>query len=121
MVNNILLFSLAPSQAWLQVVLLIVGIVVVLKGADWLTGGSVGMAQRMGVPQIVIGLTIVAIGTSMPEFFVSLISAINGTPDLAVGNIVGSNIFNALFANARSLWSNNLTCSGLAPFCGAKT
>ena len=94
--NNILLFSLAPSQAWLQVVLLIIGIVVVLKGADWLTGGSVGMAQRMGVPQIVIGLTIVAIGTSMPEFFVSLISAINGTPDLAVGNIVGSNIFNAL-------------------------
>ena len=96
MVNNILLFSLAPSQAWLQVVLLIIGIVVVLKGADWLTSGSVGMAERMGVPQIVIGLTIVAIGTSMPEFFVSLISAINGTPDLAVGNIVGSNIFNAL-------------------------
>lgn len=88
--------SLAPSQTWAQVLLLILGICIVLKGADWLTKGAVGLAQRMGVPQIVIGLTVVAIGTSMPEFFVSLTSAINGTPDLAVGNIVGSNIFNAL-------------------------
>lgn len=94
--TEILLLSLVPSQTWAQVLLLILGICVVLKGADWLTKGAVGMAQRMGVPQIVIGLTIVAIGTSMPEFFVSLMSAINGTPDLAVGNIVGSNIFNAL-------------------------
>lgn len=94
--TSLLLLTLAPTQTWLQVVLLIIGIIVVLKGADWLTGGAVGMAQRIGVPQIVIGLTIVAIGTSMPEFFVSLVSAINGTPDLAVGNIVGSNIFNAL-------------------------
>lgn len=94
--TGILLLSLAPSQTWAQVLLLILGICVVLKGADWLTKGAVGLAQRMGVPQIVIGLTIVAIGTSMPEFFVSLMSAINGTPDLAVGNIVGSNIFNAL-------------------------
>lgn len=94
--TGLLLMTLAPAQTWLQVLLLIVGIIVVLKGADWLTNGAVGMAQRMGVPQIVIGLTIVAIGTSMPEFFVSLMSAINGTPDLAVGNIVGSNIFNAL-------------------------
>lgn len=73
-----------------------IGIIVVIKGADWLTSGAVGMAERIGVPQIIIGLTIVAMGTSMPEFFVSLMSAINGTPDLAVGNIVGSNIFNAL-------------------------
>lgn len=93
---ELLLLSFAPSQTWLQVVLLIVGIAVVLYGAYLLTNGAVGIAQRMGVPQIVIGLTIVAIGTSMPEFFVSLMSAINGTPDLAVGNIVGSNIFNAL-------------------------
>ena len=87
---------MAPSQTWAQALLLVLGIVVVLLAADWLTNGSVGLARRMGVPQIVIGLTIVAIGTSMPEFFVSLMSAINGTPDLAVGNIVGSNIFNAL-------------------------
>ena len=91
-----LLFSFAPAQGWLQAALLVIGIIVVLKGADWLTVGAVGLAERMGVPQIVIGLTIVAIGTSMPEFFVSLMSAVNGTPDLAVGNIVGSNIFNAL-------------------------
>lgn len=94
--NNLLLFSFAPEQMWAQILLLIVGIVVVLKSADWLTNGSVGLATRLGVSQMVIGLTIVAIGTSMPEFFVSLVSAINGTPDLAVGNIVGSNIFNAL-------------------------
>ncbi len=94
--TRILLLSLAPSQTWAQVLLLILGIFVVLKGADWLTKGAVGLAQHMGVPQIVIGLTIVAIGTSMPELFVSLTSAINGSPDLAVGNVVGSNIFNAL-------------------------
>ncbi|MBM6993910.1 MAG: calcium/sodium antiporter [Prevotella sp.] len=81
---------------WLQIVLFVVGIAVVLWGADRLTDGAVGLAERMGVPQIVIGLTIVAMGTSMPEFFVSFMSAIHGTPDLAVGNVVGSNIFNAM-------------------------
>lgn len=91
-----LLFSLVPNPMWAQILVLIVGIVVVLKGADFLTAGAVSLASRMGIPQIVIGLTIVAMGTSMPEFFVSLMSAINGTPDLAVGNVVGSNIFNAL-------------------------
>lgn len=81
---------------WAQVLLLIFGIVVVLKSADWLTNGAVGLATKLGISQIVIGLTIVAIGTSMPEFFVSIVSAIKETPDLAVGNIVGSNIFNVL-------------------------
>lgn len=81
---------------WAQVLLLIFGIVVVLKSADWLTNGAVGLATKLGISQIIIGLTIVAIGTSMPEFFVSIVSAIKGTPDLAVGNIVGSNIFNVL-------------------------
>lgn len=91
-----LLFSFAPEIMWAQVLLLIFGIVVVLKSADWLTNGAVGLATKLGISQIVIGLTIVAIGTSMPEFFVSIVSAIKGTPDLAVGNIVGSNIFNVL-------------------------
>ncbi len=90
------LFSFAPEMMWAQVLLLVFGIVVVLKSADWLTNGAVGLATRLGISQIVIGLTIVAIGTSMPEFFVSIVSAIKGTPDLAVGNIVGSNIFNVL-------------------------
>lgn len=91
-----LLFTFAPEIMWAQVLLLIFGIVVVLKSADWLTNGAVGLATKLGISQIVIGLTIVAIGTSMPEFFVSIVSAIKETPDLAVGNIVGSNIFNVL-------------------------
>jgi cation:H+ antiporter len=94
--NVLLLFTFAASQMWLQIVLFVVGIIVVLWGADRLTDGAVGLAERMGVPQIVIGLTIVAMGTSMPEFFVSFMSAINDTPDLAVGNVVGSNIFNSM-------------------------
>lgn len=80
----------------LNIVFILVGIVLVLWGADRLTDGAVALAERMNIPQIVIGLTIVAMGTSMPEFCVSLVSALKGTPDLAVGNIVGSNIFNAL-------------------------
>ena len=75
---------------------IVVGVVLVLWGADRLTEGAVAVAERLRVPQIVIGLTIVALGTSMPEFCVSVVSALKGTPDLAVGNVVGSNIFNAL-------------------------
>ena len=81
----------------LNLIFIIVGVVLVLWGADRLTEGSVAVAERMNIPQIVIGLTVVAMGTSMPEFCVSLISALKGTPDLAVGNVVGSNIFNSLF------------------------
>ena len=61
-----------------------------------MTDGAVALAQRMMIPQMVIGLTIVACGTSMPEFFVSLTSAIHGSADMAIGNVVGSNIFNTL-------------------------
>lgn len=75
---------------------ILVGVVLVLWGADRLTEGAVVVAERLRVPQIVIGLTIVALGTSMPELCVSVVSALKGTPDLAVGNVVGSNIFNAL-------------------------
>lgn len=96
MTSSLVLLTWAPQNIWLQVLLLAVSIRVVLDGADWLTGGAVALAKRMGIPQIVIGLTVVAMGTSMPEFFVSLTSAINGTPDLAIGNVVGSNIFNTL-------------------------
>lgn len=75
---------------------IVVGVVLVLWGADRLTEGAVAVAERLRVPQIVIGLTSVALGTSMPELCVSVVSALKGTPDLAVGNVVGSNIFNAL-------------------------
>ena len=80
----------------LNIFFIVIGIVLVLWGADRLADGAVAVAEKMKMPQIVIGLTIVAMGTSMPEFCVSLISALKGTSDLAVGNIVGSNIFNTL-------------------------
>ena len=80
----------------LNILFVIVGVVLVLWGADRMTDGAVALAERMNIPQIVIGLTVVAMGTSAPELFVSLVSAIKGTPDLAVGNVVGSNIFNTL-------------------------
>lgn len=80
----------------INILIIIASIAIVIYGADKLTEGSVGIAERIGMPQIVIGLTIVAMGTSMPEFSVSLISALKGTSDLAVGNVVGSNIFNAM-------------------------
>ncbi len=84
------------DNIWLNVFFVLIGIVLVLWGADRLTEGAVGLAERMKVSQMVIGLTVVAMGTSMPEFCVSLVSALKGTPDLAVGNIVGSNVFNSL-------------------------
>lgn len=80
----------------MDILLIIIGAVLVLWGADRLTEGASALARRMNIPQIVIGLTVVAMGTSMPEFFVSLMSALKGTSDLAVGNIVGSNTFNSL-------------------------
>lgn len=80
----------------INILFVLLGIAIVLLGADRLTEGAVGLARRMKISQMVIGLTIVAMGTSMPEFCVSLVSALKGTPDLAVGNVVGSNIFNTL-------------------------
>ena len=79
-----------------NILMIIAGVVLVLWGADRLTDGAVALAERMEIPQIVIGLTIVALGTSAPEFCVSLVSALKGTADLAVGNVVGSNIFNTM-------------------------
>lgn len=80
----------------MSIINILVGIVIILWGADKFTDGASSIARRLNVPQIVIGLTIVAFGTSMPEFCVSLTSALKGSADIAVGNIVGSNIFNAL-------------------------
>ena len=72
----------------LNIVFILVGISLVLWGADRLTEGAVAVAEKLKMPQIVIGLTIVAMGTSMPEFCVSLVSALKGTPDLAVGTLL---------------------------------
>ena len=75
--------------------LILVGaLALIIVGASLLTDGSVALAKRMRVPEFIVGLTIVAVGTSMPEFVVSFLSAIGGKGDMAIGNVVGSNIFN---------------------------
>lgn len=76
--------------------LLIVGLVALVKGADWLVMGASDLASRYGVSPLVVGLTIVSFGTSMPEMLVTLIAGLRHNPDLAIGNIIGSNIANAL-------------------------
>ena len=80
----------------INIVYIIVGVALVLWGADRLTEGASSLARGLHVPEIVIGLTIVAAGTSAPELFVSMVSAFKGTSDLAVGNVLGSNIFNTM-------------------------
>jgi len=80
----------------LDIILTIVGAALVLVGADKLTDGSVALARRFSIPEMVIGLTIVAFGTSLPEFIVSLFASIQGAPAMSIGNIVGSNLFNTL-------------------------
>jgi len=80
----------------LDIVFAAVGIVLIMVGADKLTDGSVALARRFHVSELVIGLTIVAFGTSLPEFVVSLMSSINGVPAMSIGNVVGSNLFNTL-------------------------
>ena len=78
----------------MDIVLLILGLGLILVGANYLTDGSAAVAQRFHMPEFIIGLTIVAIGTSMPELVVSVVSALKGQSDLAIGNVVGSNLFN---------------------------
>ncbi len=80
----------------LNIILAIVGGALVLIGADKLTDGSVGLARRFEIPEMVIGLTVIAFGTSLPEFVVSLMASIEGSPSMSIGNIVGSNLFNTL-------------------------
>mgnify|MGYP003303244751 FL=1 len=80
----------------MNIVLLLVGTALVLWGADKFTDGACGVARRWNVSELMIGLTIVAMGTSLPELIVSLFSSIRGSGDMSVGNIVGSNIFNTL-------------------------
>ena len=80
----------------IQSILLVVGFVMLVKGADWFVDGSSAVARRFGIPQLVIGLTIVAMGTSAPEAAVSITAAIKGNADITIGNIVGSNILNIL-------------------------
>ena len=80
----------------LQFVLLALGFVLLGKGADWFVEGAAGIAMRFGIPQLVIGLTIVAMGTSAPEAAVSIAAAVKGNADITIGNIVGRKIIKIL-------------------------
>ena len=80
----------------LQLALLALGFVMLVKGSDWFVDGAAGIAAKFHIPQIIIGLTIVAMGTSAPEAAVSITAAMGGSADITVGNIVGSNILNVL-------------------------
>lgn len=80
----------------MNILLLIGGLILILLGANGLTDGAASVAKRFRIPPIVIGLTIVAFGTSAPELTVSISSALKGSADIAIGNVVGSNIFNTL-------------------------
>ena len=80
----------------LTYILFIIGFFILIKGADWLVDGASSIAKKLKVSDLVIGLTVVAFGTSAPEFFVNMFAAVQSTTDLAIGNIVGSNIANIL-------------------------
>lgn len=80
----------------LSIFLIIIGFALLIKGADFLVDGASSIAKRFHIPEIIIGLTIVSIGTSMPEMFVSSTSTLHGSSDMAIGNIIGSNLCNLL-------------------------
>ena len=81
----------------LDIIKFALGILMVILGADWLTKGASALARRFNISELVIGLTIVALGTSLPELVISVGSAVKGSPGIALGNVIGSNIFNGLF------------------------
>lgn len=90
-----------PTSSWdshwaVQLLLIVVGLVMLVVGADWLVDAAVSFARAFGVSDLVIGLTVVAVGTSMPEIATSIVAALRGQRDIAVGNVVGSNVFNIL-------------------------
>ncbi|MBO4454144.1 MAG: calcium/sodium antiporter [Paludibacteraceae bacterium] len=86
--------SLLSYGIWVAIVFVIVGFVALVKGADFLVDGASAIAKRFGISDLVIGLTVVAFGTSMPEFVVNMVSVAQGSTDLAITNILGSNIIN---------------------------
>ena len=92
------------------------GLVFLVLGGDWLVKGAVGLAERLGIPPLVIGLTIVALGTSMPELVISLDAALTDSGDLAVGNVVGSNIFNILWILGLTASINDLPFNVISNF-----
>lgn len=86
--------SLLSYGLWVGIVFIIIGFIALVKGADWLVDGASAIAKRFGISDLVIGLTVVAFGTSMPEFVVNMVSVAHGSTELALTNILGSNIIN---------------------------
>lgn len=90
----------------ISTICIIIGFIFLIKGADFLVDGASNVAKKFHIPEIIIGLTIISIGTSMPELFVSITSGLSGFSDMAIGNVVGSNIINLLFILGLSAWIN---------------
>ena len=84
------------ESIWIAIPALLIGFVFLVKGADWFVDGAAGIAAKLRVPTLIIGLTIVSFGTSAPELATSIISAVQGSGDIAIGNVLGSNITNIL-------------------------
>jgi len=91
-----------------SVILIVVGFAMLIYGANLLVDGSSNVAKKFHIPEIIIGLTIVSIGTSMPELFVSITSALDGFPDMAIGNVIGSNVANLLLILGMSSIVNSI-------------
>ena len=105
----------------MNIILLVLGFILLLKGADWFVDGASSIASRFGIPQLIIGLTIVAMGTSLPEAFVSITAALKSNAAITIGNIVGSNILNVgiilgITALIRPLHIQNSTIKYEMPF-----
>ena len=105
----------------MNIILLVLGFILLLKGADWFVDGASSIASRFGIPQLIIGLTIVAMGTSLPEAFVSITAALKSNAAITIGNVVGSNILNVgiilgVTALIRSLHIQNSTIKYEMPF-----
>ena len=105
----------------MNIILLVLGFILLLKGADWFVDGSSSIAARFGIPQLIIGLTIVAMGTSLPEAFVSITAALKSNAAITIGNVVGSNILNVgiilgITALIRPLHIQNSTIKYEMPF-----
>ena len=104
-------------EMFLSLLLLTLGFLMLVKGADWFVEGASGIAEKFGIPQLVIGLTIVAMGTSAPEAAVSISAALRGNADITVGNIIGSNILNILVILGISSVIIPIAVSGSTVFC----
>ena len=101
---------------WLAILLLVIGFALLIWGADFFVDGASRVAARLKIPQIVIGLTIVAIGTSLPELVTSVVAAKKGQTEIAMGNVIGSNLFNILCILGISAVLNPITVEATAIF-----